>query len=350
MNPKISIIIPVYNTEKYLDRCIESVRSQTLNEIEIILVDDGSTDSSPIICDKAADMDKRIIVIHKENEGQGIARNYGLDVAKGEYIGFSDSDDYVESDMFENLYNTAKAHNADIVLSGMYFVGGNMFDERSTRKLQSSFDKETFFEGAEGRKKLLLGIVGSLPEDSRDSLYGMSTCTNIYRLDTIKNNDVRFLSERKILSEDGLFNMDFIMHAERAVGITGAWYNYCRNGESVSKSYNPTRFERSMVFLAEIESRLSTLMNESEYRIYLNRLTQGFARILCSQEIMREIQEGISWHDVRERLKEICCRREIKCALKNYPWYRLPPKQAAFAFLVKYRLYFMQRMLVKLRS
>jgi len=157
------------------------------------------------------------------------------------------------------------------------------------------------------------------------------------------------LSERKILSEDGLFNVDFITCTKRAVGISGAWYNYCRNGESVSKSYNPTRFLRSMVFLGELESRLDSQMDQSEYRIYLNRLTQGFARILCCQEIMRGIQENVSWRKVRARLKEICCRREIKQALKHYPWYKLPPKQAMFAFLVKYRLYFLQKILVKLR-
>ncbi len=350
MEPKISVIIPVYNTEKYLNRCIESLTGQSISDIEIILVDDGSTDSSPLICDRAASEDRRIKVIHKKNEGQGIARNEGLNIARGEYIGFVDSDDYVEKDMFEKLYNAAKKNDADLVLSGMYFVGGNMFDEGNARSLQLSFENETIFEGDEGRKKLLLGIVGALPTDSRDSLYGMSTCTNLYRFSTIKNNNIRFLSERKILSEDGLFNMDFITHLNRAIGISGAWYNYCRNGESVSKSYNATRFERSIVFLGEIESRLKTLMDKSQYEIYLNRLRIGFARILCSQEIMRLSYDNVLWSDVKDRLREICCHGEIRCAFKGYPWYRLPPKQAVFAFLVKHKLYIMQKILVKLRS
>ena len=94
--PKVSIIVPVYNAEKYLERCISSIRNQTLNDIEIILVDDASKDNSPLICDEYAKTDFRIKVIHKENEGAGMARNAALEIATGEYVGFVDSDDFVE--------------------------------------------------------------------------------------------------------------------------------------------------------------------------------------------------------------------------------------------------------------
>ena len=102
--PLISIIIPVYNAEKYLKKCLDSVINQTYKNLEIILVDDGSTDKSPEICDKYAEKDSRIIVLHKENGGVSSSRNAGLDIFKGEYLSFVDSDDYVEPDYIEYLY------------------------------------------------------------------------------------------------------------------------------------------------------------------------------------------------------------------------------------------------------
>ena len=118
--PKISVIIPVYNVEQYLEQCLSSVISQTLRDIEIILVDDGSTDSSPEICDKYASIDNRLKVIHKKNEGLGVAYNTGIKAAIGKYIGFVESDDFVDIHMFEDLYNIAEKNNVDIVKSAWF--------------------------------------------------------------------------------------------------------------------------------------------------------------------------------------------------------------------------------------
>ena len=113
--PSLSIVVPVYNTEKYLKQCVDSLTSQTLNEIEIILVDDGSTDGSGAICDEYAAKDSRIKVIHKENGGLGFARNSGLEMAQGEFVGFVDSDDWVDLDFFEKLLGkTRKGANSRI--------------------------------------------------------------------------------------------------------------------------------------------------------------------------------------------------------------------------------------------
>ena len=117
----ISVIIPVFNVEEYLKKCIESVISQTYPELEIILVDDGSTDKSGQICDEYAKKEHRIKVIHKENEGQGVARNYALDLGKGDYIAFVDSDDYIEPDMFEVMLNAISSGDYDIAICGVKF-------------------------------------------------------------------------------------------------------------------------------------------------------------------------------------------------------------------------------------
>lgn len=113
---KISVIIPVYNVEEYLKECLDSVINQTLKEIEIICIDDCSTDSSYSILEEYAKKDSRIVLIkNKENMGVGYNRNIGIKEAKGEYIGFIDSDDYISEDYYENLYNTAKKYNSDVV-------------------------------------------------------------------------------------------------------------------------------------------------------------------------------------------------------------------------------------------
>lgn len=114
MSNLISVIVPVYNVEKYLDKCIQSILGQTYSNLEVLLIDDGSTDSSGAICDKYAAQDSRVRVFHKPNGGVSSARNLGLDNARGEWVGWVDSDDYISADMYEKLYTTATSKNADI--------------------------------------------------------------------------------------------------------------------------------------------------------------------------------------------------------------------------------------------
>ena len=129
---KVSIIVPVYNTEKFLKKCLNSLINQTLKEIEIICVDDGSTDNSPTILNDFIKKDNRIKVIHQENSGISVTRNRAVSVAQGEYIGFVDSDDWVDEDFFEKLYNASQKYNSDIV-AGDFFRCGKIL---RTKKLK----------------------------------------------------------------------------------------------------------------------------------------------------------------------------------------------------------------------
>ena len=119
-NPVVSVIIPVYNVEKYLEECIDSVLAQTYQNIEIILVDDGSTDSSGLICDRYAEKNTNISVIHQKNSGLSAARNSGLNKANGDYIYFLDSDDYISADAIEKLFSIAENDKSDIVFFDAY--------------------------------------------------------------------------------------------------------------------------------------------------------------------------------------------------------------------------------------
>lgn len=348
-NPKVSIIVPIYNAERYLERCLNSLRNQTLKDIEIILVDDSSTDSSLKMCNQMAAEDSRIKVIHKVNEGAGMARNAALSIANGEYIGFVDSDDFVEPDMFESLYNKAVSYRSDLVMSGVIFVDGNMFSEKGECIRKTYFQKDTHFDTKETLEKLRMGIVGSLPEDADDSKYGMSIWKNLFKLEVIKNNNMIFQSEREIYSEDALFMIDYISCIKKATGISDAYYNYCRNEDSISKSYKKDRFEKSLAFVGEVEKRFKKDIKEDEYRIYIDRFWQAMCRVLCSQEIMYAQDNHIKYSALKERLTMICTHSLTIHALKNYPIWKLPLKQGVFAFGVKYKLYFLLKLLVGFR-
>ncbi len=347
--PKVSVIVPVYNTEKYLQQCIGSITSQTIREIEIIIVDDGSREECAVLCDSLAKTDDRIRVIHKENAGPGFARNTGIEAANGEYIGFVDSDDYIKPDMYDVLYNAALKNNADLVISGISFVGGNTFGKSGEYEEKHYFHKDTLFQ-KEDIKNLLLGVVGALPHEPDDSRYGVSTCKNLFKRSVITDKKIEFLSERKVMSEDAIFMIDFIKQIEKAVGITGAFYCYRRNDESFSKSYRSDRFSMVQSFINELENHIKDVCKREEYSLYLNRLIQGYGRILCSQEIMYAKENDIKYSILLERLKMICKSEMISDALKYFPWYRLPKKQAAFAFAMKYNLYFLQKIMVLFRA
>ena len=348
--PKVSIIVPVYNVEKYLERCINSLKNQTLEDIEIILVDDSSTDSSLEICKKMTMEDSRIKVIHKVNEGAGKARNAALKIATGEYIGFVDSDDFVEMDMFKTLYEKSMKYNSDLVMSGVLFVNGNMFSKEGECISKIYFDKDTHFETEEELKKLKMGIVGATPEDSDDSKYGMSIWKNLFKSEIIKRNNITFQSERDMLSEDALFMIDYISCIDKATGINEAFYNYCRNGDSISKSYKKDRFENSLVFAQEVEKRFKKDIKPEEYQIYINRFWQAMCRVLCSQEIMYAKDNNIKYIELKNRLKSVCTHSLTVKALKSYPIKTLPLRQKVFAYGMKYRLYFLLKILVGLRS
>ncbi len=136
--PKVSIVVPIYNVERYLKECVDSILNQTLKDIEIILVDDGSPDNCGAIIDEYAKADHRIIPVHQKNQGYSAAVNKGIDLASGEYIGIIESYDFIEADMYESLYNNAKKNNTDITKGLFYFYNPSLSKEKQNRIFASS--------------------------------------------------------------------------------------------------------------------------------------------------------------------------------------------------------------------
>ena len=178
----------------------------------------------------------------------------------------------------------------------------------------------------------------------------MSIWKNLFRHEIIKQNNLVFESEREVFSEDALFMIDYISYIKKATGISEAFYNYCRNEDSISKSYKKDKFEKILVFINEVEKRLQKDIESGEYQIYLDRFWQAMCRVLCSQEIMYAQNSHIKFTDLKKRLKPVCTHSLTVRALDSYPIGKLPFKQRMFAYAMKYKLYFLLKVLVELRS
>jgi len=295
MNPKVSIIVPCYGVEKYLDRCMQTLVNQTLKDIEIILVDDVSPDNVPLMCDEWAKKDIRVKVIHKsQNEGLGFARNTGLDVASGDYIAFVDSDDFVDVKMYETLYNKAIESNADSVYCNCMFYK----DEQNMRP-RKDVNKETVFEGRDQVDDFLLDIVGPMPEYPHDVKYMMSVWHAIYRREIFNVFNIRFVSERQLISEDLVFDIDYLHHCNKVVYLPNAFYYYCDNGASLSRKVDKTRYDRNKQFLIAIEERLSQIYSKERYILHFRR--QQILRLISSIKRASKCPElGLSCNDIVE--------------------------------------------------
>lgn len=302
MQVNVSIIIPCYGVEKYLNRCLESVTKQTLKSIEIILVDDGSPDNVPGMCDDWAQRDSRIKVIHKKNAGLGYARNTGIEHASGEYIAFVDSDDFINLEMYETLYNIAKKHDLDVIYCGFrkefkrgFFINVNEYNDY------------TEFTGSDVLS-LIPDFIASGPNKRSEYRYDMSVWHSIYRSSTIKNNDIRFVSERDYASEDVPFQIDFLSFSKHVAFIPDVLYTYCFNGTSLTKAYPINKYYkiRNLYFLLEEKSRC---YDEKGFRA--KRLFIGYVRAYIrkwvvnekrskAKEIIRIIMKDEIWNDIKE--------------------------------------------------
>lgn len=212
MSIKVSVIIPVYNAEKYITQCIESLLDQTLDDCEFIFINDGSEDKSLLIIEKYKVLDPRIKLINQENQGVSMARNSGLQLATGEYVGFVDADDYVEKDMYEKLYNSAKQDDCDVIIS-------NFESEIDGHQVITIY---TFPIDVVQNKSFIEQII--LPYFIKANNLN-TACNKLYRNKLLKENKILF-PEKVPLGEDGLFNMEVMSNANyiRYIDFTGYHY------------------------------------------------------------------------------------------------------------------------------
>ncbi len=321
----ISVIVPVYNVEKYLRQCLDSLLQQTYKDIEVILIDDGSTDASGSICDEYAARYDNFQVIHKENAGLGMARNTGLDHISGEYVAFVDSDDYLDPGSIEALYKNLKRYGVDMCKGGFRRVldSGKII-------LNRKYDNETFL-GREAREVLLPRMIGSSPFQ-HDSVE-MCVWGALYNAAVIKQHEVRFPSERELISEDLVFNIDYMQYARGACLISDVGYNYRVNSVSLSTSYRQDRFEASKYFYLEMQKKCVALGYDQQTLQRLDRMFYIYVRMSISQEKLACARHGKK--ESLETIRKICSDDALRESIANYPLKCLPLKQRIFLRLIQ---------------
>ena len=323
-NDLISIIVPVYNVEKYLERCVDSLVNQTYQNIEIILVDDCSTDNSGAICDALSKKDDRIKVIHRPvNGGLGYTRNTGIENASGDYLMLVDSDDYIDLNTCKKTLNTLKENEADICchLCASVYLNETIH--------YHPFDEPLVFEGGEVVSKFLASCIAP-NQSSLVNEYGVGLTANmcIYKADIIKSNSLKFYSEREFVNEDMLFKLELFRYINKVVVLPDNFYYYYHNSTSLSSSYRSDRFESSVAMYDKANELCSALKCEELYRRNI-RYFMINTMVCIKQEVDSKGSAGIS------KIKEICKNETLKNALHKYPLDSLPLQQRLFFKSIK---------------
>lgn len=328
--PKVSIIVPIYNVEAYLPECIESLRKQTLEDIEIILVDDESPDNCPEMCDKYAQEDNRIKVIHKKNGGLGFARNSGLEVATGEYVAFIDSDDIIDPCTYKYLLDRHQSFQPDVI-----FYKLQRFADSQLPTTQKDLSYQYIEE--DDIDTLKLNIISADHREHKERIIECSSCTAIYKRELLEFNQIRFHSERKLVSEDIVFNLDFLSVATKCCIDKSVLYFYRYNPYSLTHTISIEKFDRFTTFDLYLRKSLHLwkLTENAEYRI--SRLTIGsFRGALC--------QILVSSSSIRSKYNVFmqCVNNQalIK-SLAMYPYMDYPLFQRTFAIGMKHKLFWL---------
>ncbi len=320
MEKLVSVIIPVYNVEKYLRRCLDSVVSQTYANLEIIIVNDGSPDHSQTIIDQYAARDDRIRTWVQENRTLGMARNAGLDMARGDYLAFVDSDDYLEPEAIAVMLDNALRTGVDIVVANNKVLDGELRCARA------------------------IGDRLVTPEETRAPAwrfgyfiapaYGITVWGKLYRHAFIKEAGVRFESNHRVSGEDILFNLLLFTHSPKLSLLNHCVYVYCLNEGSITHSYRPRLAQRYLTLLDIYCRQLAQLGQMEEFRDLIAFLVLRFISTCCHNEylyapdryaaIKGQLTELMSSDIVRPALQEVARGDHIKAiSTRNHTYTRL---------------------------
>lgn len=309
----ISIIVPVYNTEKYLDRCIQSIRAQTYTDFELLLINDGSTDSSGVICDKYAKQDSRIRVFHKENGGVSSARNLGLDNVKGEWVTFCDSDDWIECNYLSSLI--LKCDN-DWVLSSYIY-------DRPNKKQYEQLADETFCINGNNLTALLM--TGAY----------MTPYAKLYKSKVLEKNRIRFNTHLRS-REDTLFVWQYLLCVDKVTTLNDATYHYCITDNGLSHkriSIEECKYSLECFYnvLVQFKEKFSTF----DFRIRLYWLIDE----IFLKAIKEEVCENKKFYGRRNRLQKLLQSELVLSLLKDKEVMPKGIKRKIWDFLALNKLY-----------
>lgn len=326
--PKISIIIPVYNALKYLSTCIASVKAQTMQDFEVFLVDDASTDGSGEECERLAGGDPRFHVIHAEkNSGCGLSNNVGLERASGEYLSFLDADDFIDKDALQVRYELAKKYDLDIVKgdSCRFTDEDTLYPLNHKHRHETNTDKNQIITDLHTLKDLSLRMFFVAPgSKSLDFPFKQVKVSCLYRRSMVEEHKLRFRSERELMCEDTLWVFQAFQNASSFGVVDHMVYYYRHSPNSISTRPRTDAIER----IAANGEQLLPLVSEYVHPELAKSTVCGFGLNLirgCLKPIF--LSKAITKAEKKEWLKESKNHQYVKKLMTEYDWHRLPRMQ-----------------------
>ena len=300
MNDLISVIIPVYNVEMYLDRCMKSILNQTYNNLEIILVDDKSTDRSNEMCIKYKEDSRVVVLAHEQNVGLSGARNSGLDIAKGKYVVFIDSDDYVETTMIENLYSCMKKNGADTVIGGFRRSIGRHIEIKENCFAGKVYDNSNDIKNLVLKKMLASNGIDYIE---------MSVWKTMFSMDIIQDNHLRF-PDKKYLCEDIIFDFAYYPLAKKVAMSDDTGYCYCLNGGSLSQMYQTNKYDRITFQALEMKRFAKKIGFDEEALLRIDNFYIG--NLIHHIKTMTACAEKVGTKECKKEIKRICNEEYVR--------------------------------------
>lgn len=317
MKPDVTIIVPAYNAERHIRPCLNSLIGQSLHNIEIIIVDDGSTDYTGRIADMYAEQNSRIIAVHQENAGQGFARNAGLAIANGKYIGFVDSDDWVDSSMFEELFNLAEESNVEAVFSGFKVVS----NESVCRTVVNPFAGKLLKAEEElfGYRKYLYG--GS-PEDERCDPVPVSVWCSLYSSSFLASNHLKFGDIKHY--EDAIFNIAVCRKAHSIAISPITAYCYRKDGQpSVTAEFSESSISACIETVHDLLTLANNEINRQRViacRTHATRTAMSMIRDCC----FKALHSNLPVSQKKKLIMALLADDDVRNMFKDYPSEKLP--------------------------
>ena len=342
MSPLVSIVVPVYNVERFINKCVESIVGQTYSNLEIILVDDGSPDNCPAICDEWAKKDSRIKVIHKENQGLGMARNSGIEVATGKYITFIDSDDYVDTTLVERCMQAASVEDADLIWYSMTDV-----NEKGERSSSTDSDRVTIYSGnRDVTENLLPNLISFDYRSGECSNFAFSAWSGLFSLDLIRKNSLLFPSERQIISEDTYFLLQYFRYVQTAVTLDEILYFHYINTSSLTTVYRADRQEKNDFFLKVTLELIDELGYPEEIRTRLFMIYHSFT--LAALKLVT--QSALTKREKQRICKDILKSEALQGSINRNVLAREKKTVRLFFRLARLRLFSLCKLLLKIKK
>lgn len=333
MEPRLTVIVPVYNAERYLRQCVDSILMQHFTDLELILIDDGSTDQSAAICDEYIRLDPRIRVLHQENSGRiSIVRNQGLSLSRGEYLTFVDADDWIDLEMYAEILDGMSRQDADLGMCSY-----DCFFEDGTRQNHIlAWDDAAVFSGGEIQEKLIPAFIAPINlQGQKQQLEIGSVCRTVFRRVFLEEQQIRFDQRMKYM-EDSVFMIQSCSKAKRITIHKHPYYHYRQHTDSqnsLTRRYMPDKYEQRQLYQQAVTSILETIH-------YLDRVQKQMAWRNC-QNVINSFNglcvpgSPLRWGEKRKQAKYYIADSHLKQSLNQVGYAEFTLTQKMMLFLLK---------------